>query len=111
MIIHVKQNLEDPVSYEMRTITEDMTCFEDYFDAIHESVSDSPLDWWSKIDWKAEFLNCYVSTDPERFDSKTRRAALYPLDVSFVPDDTAMWGLRLRRKSHVHLCQIQPRKR
>lgn len=94
MIFYVKQHLEDPVSYEMRTMTEDMTCFEDYFDAIHESVSDSPLDWWSKIDWKAEFLNCYVSTDPERFDSKSRRAALYPSKVSIVPDDTTTWGLR-----------------
>ena len=94
MIIYVKHNLEDPVSYEMSTIPEDMTHFEDYFDAIYENISSGPLDWWSKIDWKAEFLNCYVSTDPERFDSKTRRAALYPLDVSFVPDDTATFGLR-----------------
>ena len=27
MIIYVKQNLEDPVSYEMSTIPEDMTHF------------------------------------------------------------------------------------
>lgn len=94
MIIYAKQNLEDPVSYEMSTIPEDMT----HFDAIYENISSGPLDWWRKIDWKAEFLNCYVSTDPERFDSKTLRAALYPLDVSFVPDDTATFGLRYRMR-------------
>lgn len=98
MIIYVKQNLEDPVSYEMSTIPEDMTHFEDYFDAIYENISSGPLDWWSKADWKGDFVDCYLSTDPEAFDSKSWRATIYPLDVSFVPDDTAMWGLRYRMR-------------
>lgn len=60
MIIYVKQNLEDPVSYEMSTIPEDMT----HFDAIYENISSGPLDWWSKIDWKAEFLMRFTFKPP-----------------------------------------------